>query len=165
MATQVGGPGPDEMRLLAARIRAADPALKAELRKNMKAAAGPLVAKVQQSILDMPSKHGGGLRKEVARTVTSQLSVQASGVHLAIVSYGARMPEGKTNLPAEMDRPTGWGHPVFERHSRRRQRKHWTWVRQRGKVGWFEDTISGEAKALRQAAQDAMDATARKIGT
>jgi hypothetical protein len=164
MATQVGGPGPDEMRLLAGRIRAADPTLKTELRKNMKAAAGPLVAKVQQSILDMPSRHAGGLRKDVARTVTSQLSIQKTGVHLAIVSYGARMPAGMTNLPALMDAPTGWGHPVFERHSRRRQRKHWTWVRQRGKPGWFENTISGEAKTIRQAAQDAMDATARKIG-
>jgi hypothetical protein len=165
MTAQVGGPGPDEMRLLAVRIRSADPVLKAELRKNMKAAAGPLVAKVQQSILDMPSKHAGGLRKDVARTVTSQLSVQKTGVHLAIVSYGTRMPEGMTNLPALMDAPTGWGHPVFERRLRRRFRREWTWVRQRGKPGWFEDTISGEAKALRQAAQDAMDATARKIGS
>jgi hypothetical protein len=152
------------MRLLAVRIRAADAGLRRELRQNMKAAAAPVVARVQQSILDMPSKHGGDLRREVAKTVTSRVSLAKTGVQLTILSSGSKMPAGKTNLPAEMDRATGWGHPVFERKSRRRQRKHWTWVRQRGKVGWFENAVAGEARQLRQAVQDAMDTTARKAG-
>lgn len=160
--TQVTGPGPAQMVLLAQRIRAADAGLRRELRKNMQAAAGPVVARVRQSILDMPSRHAGDLRREVAATVTATVSLAKSGVQLNIISDGRKMPAGKTNLPAEMDEPGGWGHPVFGRPTR--SRGEWTWVRQHGKTGWFEATIAGQAPQLRRAVQDAMDAAAAKAG-
>jgi hypothetical protein len=160
--TRITGTGPADMKALAIAIRTADKTLKAELRKNMRDAAGPVVRAVQRSILDMPSHHDGTLRREVAATVTSRISFLASGVQLNILSYGQRMPEGKTNLNAAMDRAGGWGHPVFARRSQSRAQR--TWTHQAGKPGWFEDPVTAKAPELRAAAQAAMDATKRKLG-
>src|SRR5215469_18941240 len=134
----IGGTGVNEMRALSARLRGADPKLRAALRRRMNGAAKPLTDKVKDSIMAMESHHDGTLRREIAGTVVSRVSMAGAGVQLTISSLGARMPEGKTNLPAETDRARGWGHPVFERHAVIRHRRHWTWVRQHGKPGWFE---------------------------
>lgn len=162
--TTVTGRGPEQMALLAARIRQADPVLQRQLRARMKDAAGPVVDAVKASILAMPSHHAGHLRDDVAKTVTARVSFLKTGVRLDITSNGARMPQGQGNMPALIDSATGWGHPVFLRHRTLRQRKHWTWVRQRGKPGWFEQPISDKAPDLRAAVEAAMDATARQAG-
>lgn len=163
MATRVTGTGPEEMKLLAARLREAPKSLRSKLRKEFRAAAGPTVRRVQASILDMPSVHGSvpgkvPLREAIARTVTASAAITASGVRLDIVSYGTRMPRGEQSLPKHTDSARGWGHPVFARRGRDR-----VWVHQHGKTQWFEDPIARSARAIQDACQRAMDSVAREL--
>jgi hypothetical protein len=163
MAVTVTGGGPAEMKLLAVRLREADPALQRELRRNMRAAAGPIVARVRASILSMPAVHGSPpgrvpLREALARTVNSSVRLTPKGVQADIVSLGSRMPRGEGNLNAYTGALRGWGHPVFEQRGREK-----VWVRQHGKPGWFERPITQAAPALKAAVQDAMDETKRKL--
>jgi hypothetical protein len=152
----VTGPGVPAMKLLAERLKEADPVLKRELRRNFRDAAEPVAGDVQQSILLMPSKHGGTLRREVAKTVTVRTSFASSGVRVAIESLGQRMPPGKQTLPHHLDSPKGWNHPVFG-HRR-------TWRHQMGKPGWFEVPITQNARQFRDAALAAIDAVERELG-
>jgi hypothetical protein len=153
---EITGTGPAEMKLLAARLHDADPALKRELRRSMRTAAGPVVAAVRASILSMPSHHDGSLRAGTARTVSSSVGLTRTGARLDIVSAGRKMPAGEDRLPGFLDSAKGWSHPVFGNRD--------VWVRQHGKPAWFERPPAVAAPALRRAVQDAMDATARKLG-
>lgn len=163
---KVTGPGPAELKALAERLREADPKLRLELRRNMRKAADPLVREVQASILAMPSVHGSppgrsSLRAAIARTVAASVGMTKAGVRVDIVSLGARMPQGEQNLNKLTDQRRGWGHPVFGRHWQ--TRKEWTWVRQFGRPGWFEGTISDHARDVQAQIQAAMDETKRKL--
>lgn len=156
MATRVTGTGPAEMKLLAARLKTADPALKRELRRNMRTIIAPTVARVRESILSMPSHHHGTLRAEIARTVSASTGITRTGVRLDILSSGRKMAAEKDRLPGFTDSARGWKHPVFGNRN--------VWVRERGKPGWFELTIMRSAPYAERAVQHAMDTTARKLG-
>lgn len=165
----VTGEGVPAMKLLAARLKEADPELKKELRRSFRDAAAPLAREVQQSILSMPSKHGGTLREEVARTVVVRTSFSAKGVRVQINSQGSKMPEGKQTLPRHMDSKKGWKHPVYGRRADTHPGGHgraWTWIKtpQYGKPGWFEDPIAENARTFRDAALAAIDAVEKKLG-
>lgn len=186
---KITGSGIEDMRALAVKLRAADPALKKELQKRFRAQARPVVRDVKQSILAMPAEHGGSkpgtvpLRAAIARTVGSSNRVTKNGIEVAVTSRGSRMPEGEETLPKHVDSARGWAHPVYARGSRfslgpSRARKYravptslrplvhqgrWTWVRQLGKPHWFEDPVLGHEARFRAAAQAAMDEIGRKL--
>lgn len=175
---EVTGSGVLDMKLLAAKLKEADPVLKRELRRNFRDAAEPVLGDVEQSILLMPSHHGGTLRREVAKTVVLRTSFSANGVRVNIDSVGSRMPPGKETLPQHLDSEKGWNHPVYgraeaEAESVALQKIHgkgfghgraWTWRKQFGKPGWFERPITDNARAFRSAALKAIDAVERKLG-
>jgi hypothetical protein len=181
---EVTGSGVLDMKLLAARLKEADPVLKRNLRRNFRAAAAPLVEDVKNSILTMPSHHAGKLREQVAGTVVLRTSFSSAGVRVNIDSLGARMPAGKGTLPHHLDSDKGWNHPVYPRGprftlrtSRARKYRHlaegkrplvkqgaWTWVHQEGKPGWFERPITDGAREFRDAALAAITAVERELG-
>jgi len=156
VATTVTGTGVSEMRILAAKLHAADADLKKNLRKQMRQAGKQIVPKVQRSILGMPAIRQEGLRQEVAASVYASVSLTKTQVQLAIVASGRRMPAGKRSLPARMDAAAGWSHPVFGHRDR--------WVRQHGKTGWFERPIAESAGDVRQACADAIGDTLKRLG-
>lgn len=153
---QVTGPGVLDMKLLAIRLKDADPALKRNLRRQLRDAAAPVAQDVRQSILDMPAAAQRGLRQETAATVRLSTSVTQAGISVQITSDGRKMPQGKGTLPRHLDSARGWKHPVFGNRDR--------WVRQMGKPGWFELPIAARARAFQAAAQQALDGTARELG-
>lgn len=177
---KVTGSGVLDMKLLAAKLKNADPVLKRELRRNFKAAAEPVIGDVEQSILLMPSHHDGTLRRQVAKTVAAGTSFTAAGVRVQIDSNGAKMPAGKGTLPHHLDSEKGWNHPVHGGRgaeavalmSRRILGKghgghgrRWTWVHQIGKPQWFERPIAQNAREFQNAAQRAIAETERHLGT
>lgn len=175
---KVTGPGVLDMKLLAARLREADPALKRNLRRAFKDAAEPVAGDVEQSILLMPSHHDGTLRRQIAKTITVKTSFSASGVRVSIESDGRKMPRGKETLPHHTDSAKGWNHPVWgraeaEAESVALQEIHgkgfghgrgWTWVKQFGKPGWFERPVIDNAREFRDAALKAIDEVERHLG-
>jgi hypothetical protein len=160
---QVTGDGVLRMKLLAARLKEADPALKRELRKKFRDAAQPLVEDVQKSILTMPSRRKEGtLRAEVAKTVVLRTSFSSAGVRVNIDSLGQKMPPGKDTLPRHLDSVKGWNHPVWGHGPRGKW--HWTRRRQHGKPGWFERPITDGAREFRDAALAAIAETGKHLG-
>lgn len=156
MATVTGG-GREEMRRLAAELKAADKTLRDNLRRQFREAAKPVVEATRNAILTSPSKHDGTLREEAARTVAAQVLMSGRQVQLNIVSRGSRMPEGKQTLNGYLNDSKRWKHPVYGHRK--------TWVHQRSHAeGWFTDTISGQQDDLRRAAEAAIGETARKLG-
>ena len=123
---KVTGPGVLDMKLLAARLKEADPVLKRELRRNFRDAAEPVAGDVQQSILLMPSHHGGTLRREVAKTVAVRTSFTAPGSACRSTRSAPRCRPGKDTLPHHLDSAKGWNHPVYARgpEAQSRSRQH-----------------------------------------
>lgn len=184
MARITGG-GVADMRELAVALKTADPKLKRNLRRRMRAAGRPIVGDVQRSILDMPSRdQTRTLRGEVAGTVGSSIRITAAGIRMDIVSQGSKMPAGMGTLPKHLDAAGGFAHPVFARGSRftmgpskaARYRKTpeaqrpqvkvgaWTWTRQHGKTQWFEEPVIRRYRELEAAMRDAMEDTRRELG-
>jgi hypothetical protein len=164
-AVTVGGNGPAEMRKLAVALREADPRLRRQLYRRMRATAAPVQHAVMRAALDMPAgKYHHGLREEIAKTIFVSVGATKSGVRMDVVSAGSRMPQGKETLPVHTDRRRGWGHPVFLHGTvARLPRADWTWVRQWGTPGWFEDSIAKAAGRERDAIQAAMDDVKREL--
>jgi len=160
--TVITGPGVVQMRELAVKLRAADPKLKNELRRQFRQISAPTVRRVQTSIMDMASVGGGGhLRAEIAATVSATTRITRNGVRLDIVSRGSKMPPGQEDeatMPKHVDARGGWGHPVFARRGR-----PVVWVRQYGKAQWFENPIMSAASTIAAAAQAALDDTLRQL--
>ena len=154
---QVKGDGVVRLKVLAGKLKEADPKLRRELRRKMSAEAGPLVRKVQRSVLDMRSAHSGdhSFREQLAGTVHAQVRSTRAGVQVEIISSGDRMPPGMGKLPEYTDRARGWGHPVYDGPPR--PRADWNWVRQVGKPGWFERPVAASHSDFKRAAQDAID--------
>jgi hypothetical protein len=159
---KVTGSGVLDMKLLAAQLKEADPALKRGLRKNFRDAASPVAEDVRQSILAMPSRHDGTLRAETARTITLSTSITRNGIRVQVSSLGNRMPAGKSTLPRHLDSVRGWNHPVWGRGPR--SRWHWTKRRQHGKPQWFERPIALNAREFQAAARQALNEVQRKLG-
>ena len=182
------GPGIVDMKALGVRLKDADPLLKRNLRKRLKAQAGPTVRDVQDAIRTMPvlgsrDDKPPSVREEIAKTVSASVGIGRRGVTLAIVSYGRKMPQGMEHLPALFDRAKGFKHPVFAQGARwtmgpSRARKYrdlpevwrpmvhrgrWAWAHQEGRPGWFELPVILNAPELRRAVQDAVSDTMRHL--
>ena len=131
-------------------------ALSRDLVRELRAVAEPAMRAAQAAILSMGSK---GKTVPSLRTTVAQhtkVRVRTSGKHpgVAIRADKNGMPRGFKNAPKRLNSAKGWRHQVFGTD---------TWVTQRGKPGWFDDTISAFKPAARKAAQEAMDNMARRI--
>lgn len=178
------GTGPAELKILAARLRTADPELKRDLRRRFRSAAGDAADAVQRSALALPAeKYQEGLRAQVAATIRVETRITRSGITVSIVSDGRRMPPGKASLPRHMDSPKGWSHPVFPQGPRFRLRPsraaryigiraskrplvhegNWTWVHEMSRPFWFEQPIMDRQRQLTDALQRAVNDTQAKL--
>jgi hypothetical protein len=188
---RVTGPGVTEMQLLAARLKGANPALRRNLARQLRAEAGPAAQAAQLAVRTAPARHRPGrgmphptaLRDEIAATVSVSVST-ARTVTVTITSTAAKMPPGKDTLPKHFDSSRGWAHPVFGRGDRFRlapshaaryrglpeeqrplvKRGNWRWVRQMGRPQWFEQPIADHAPEFRRAAEQAIADTVRELG-
>ena len=153
----IGGSGPRDMLVLAARLANADKDLRAQLSRRFRAAAEPVAADARQAILTAgPVHYERRLRAETAATVRTEVNLPVTGVRVSILSEGTKMPPDKANLPHLMD-VGHWRHPVFGDRQ--------TWVGQLSvRPGWFTLTCLAGAPAFNQAAVAAMDEVAQQIG-
>jgi hypothetical protein len=174
---RITGDGPDKMRELTAKLKTADPILKRELRRALKDAATPAADAARASILAMPGTKVGTppLRAAVAGSVVIRTSMTGL-IQVSIVAEPNRMPPGMGNMPKRLNQAT-FNHPVYgsrlgEQASVLLKKaggkggghgRAWTWVTQKGKQGWFDDSISKVGPEAQNKINDAMDATADYI--
>jgi hypothetical protein len=128
-----------------------------DLVRELTAVAEPALNAARASLMSMASESHAlpGLRATVARH--TRIRVRLSGKHpgVSIRADKSGMPRGFDNAPKRLNSARGWRHMVFGDAN--------TWVTQRGKPGWFDDTISTFKPAARRAAQRALDDVARRI--
>lgn len=145
-------------RLVAAmRAEADGRELSRDLVRELTAVAEPAMRAARSSILSMGSSSSllPGLRTTVAQhtKVRARLGGKHPGVSIRADKNG--MPRDFFNAPKRLNAARGWRHMVFGDSGE--------WVTQRGKPGWFDDTISTFKPAARRAAQQAMQDMARRI--
>lgn len=164
--------GQNQMAMLSRKLaKAADGS---ELRRNftrrLRAAARPVVEDMQHAIRTMNVRGvpGGGrkrrrqfmvvhrlrgspgLRATVARGVKFQMRTTGRDVGVRIWVDNSHLPWSQRNLPAHLDNPRGWRHPLFGR------RGSGEWFQQFG-TPYFRSTIARHERDLRRAAKAAVD--------
>lgn len=108
-----------QLRTVARRLRDMDDRKAGALfRRELRAAAAPLVPAVRASIGKIPSKSGGPRRGQLRRDMqrATKLYVRTSGplTGVVIMVDGRKMPAGEKSLPAyEEGTKPHWRHPVF----------------------------------------------------
>jgi hypothetical protein len=116
----------------------------------------PAIRASQAAIMSMPSstEQTPGLRSSVASHIHERvrLSGQHPSVGIAVDKSG--MPRSFRNAPKRLNARRGWRHKVFGGD---------VWVTQRGKPGWFDDTIAKFKPAAERAAARALDKVAARI--
>ena len=148
----------DLRKLVRALNREADgKELRRDLVEGLKTAVEPFAQLARSSILSMSSSGRYQVEPGLRESIASQIAVEAkTGGRNAGVSVIARkrgMPRGFRNAPKLTNRRT-WRHRVFGMD---------VWVNQRGKPGWFDDTLKRADPAAERAAKQAMDNVAKRI--
>jgi hypothetical protein len=174
---EIRGDGPRKMKELTVKLKTADPVLRRELRRALKDAAGGAADAARASILSMPGTKVGTppLRAAVAASVTVRVGL-ARAIQVSIVAEPNKMPPGEGNMPKRLNQAT-FNHPVYgsklgEQASVLLRKaggkggghgRAWTWVTQKGKQGWFDDSIAKAGPEAQAKISDAMDLTAEYI--
>lgn len=149
----------DLTRLVAALNAESDGrALRRDLRRDLRTAVEPAAAAAQASILSMGvgglTRAQPSLRTVVAAAVKVEVRTGVKRAGVAVVVKKHTMPRGFWNAPKRLNSRRGWRHPV---------RGTDAWVTQRGKPGWFDDTLEKAKPSTVRAAKAAMDGVARRI--
>lgn len=132
-------------------------ALTRDLVRELESVAEPALRAAKASLLGMAShsEQSPGLRNTVAEHTRTRVRLTGKHPGVSIRSDKVGMPRGFNNAPKRLNSAKGWRHMVFGDAN--------TWVTQRGKPGWFDDTISKFKPAARRAAQKALDDVAKRI--
>lgn len=150
----------DLHQLLAAlKAEATGKEFRKDLRAGLSLAVRPAVEAARASILGMGVRGVGesvpSLRATVAAATKMQVRLAGRRAGVSVVVKKSRMPRGFRNAPKRLNSRKGWAHPVFGDWSKK--------VWQRGKPGWFDDTLRDARPAVAVAAQRAIDNIAERI--
>lgn len=147
----------DLTRLVAA-LRAEEDGkeLSRDLVRRLRDVAEPALKAAKADLMTMGSSSQvlPGLRTTVTQHTKIRVRLGGRRPGVAIISDKNGMPRGFHNAPKRLNEKRGWRHMVFGEDR---------WVVQRGKPGWFDDTISRFKPAAQRAAQRALDDVARRI--
>lgn len=116
----------------------------------------PAVRAAQAAIMSMSSSTEltPGLRSSVASHTHARVRLTGQHPSVGIAVDKTGMPRDFPNAPKRLNSRKGWRHKVFGRD---------VWVTQRGKPGWFDDTIAKFKPAAERAAAKALDNVAERI--
>lgn len=116
----------------------------------------PAVRAAQAAIMSMSSSTEltPGLRSTVASHTHARVRLTGQHPSVGIAVDKTGMPRDFSNAPKRLNSRKGWRHNVFGRD---------VWVTQRGKPGWFDDTIAKFKPAAERAAGKALDNVAERI--
>lgn len=148
-----------QLRRVYAALRAEEDGkeLSRDLVRELRDVAEPAAEAARAAILSMGSHSEAlpGLRGTVAHhtRVKVRLTGKRPGVMVRVDKNG--MPRGFRNAPKRLNSARGWRHQVFGNPD--------VWVSQRGKPGWFDDTMKKFTAEAREAAGHALDKVAKRI--
>ncbi|GAA1065200.1 hypothetical protein [Streptomyces asiaticus] len=148
----------DDLRRVARELRRMDnPEIKKRFRKELRAAARPLVPKVRESIRSIPSGRGyspDGLRGALSKAVRLEVKTTGRQAGVAIRVDGRKMPSHMKSLPSMVEGKKRWRHPVFGNRD--------VWVTQT-KEPYFYSALRVAGPASRRAVSRVLDGITRDI--
>jgi hypothetical protein len=147
-----------DLRRVARELRRMDDAeLKKRFRRELRAAARPLVPRVRQSIRSIPSSRGyspDGLRGSLSKAVKLEVKTSGRQAGVAIRVDGRKMPSHMKSLPSMVEGKKRWRHPVFGNRE--------VWVDQ-PKEPYFYNALRTAGPAARRAVSRVLDGISRDI--
>lgn len=172
--------GGHDFRELAAKLRKAGgqgKALRSALTKTLRTEAKPLVEDLQDSVRKVQSKGVAGrgaarreefaargarrprakshaLRATIARSIRSRVQYSGKTYGLRVFVDASSLPQQERRLPAYLNRPQGWRHPVWGHRDR--------WVQQTGQP-WWDPVVARHKPRLRRAVAQAVNATLKQL--
>ncbi len=152
---------PKSLHLLvrALRSEADGKELRRDLIRGLRAVAEPAAMAARGAILSMGtggvSQAEPGLRTSVAAATKVVVRTGKNRPGVAVRVKKNTMPRGFRNAPKRLQSKKGWRHPVFGNRE--------IWVTQRGKPGWFDDTLRKAAPEARAAMGQVLENVARRI--
>jgi hypothetical protein len=107
----------EDLRRISRELRKMnDKEIKKRFRKELRAAARPLVPAVRRSIRATPSKRpytADGLRGRLSKATRLEVKTSGRQAGVAIRVDGRKMPPGQRGLPKAMEGLKRWRHPVY----------------------------------------------------
>lgn len=150
--------GGEELRRVSRELRRMDnPEIKKRFRKELRAAARPLVPKVRESIRAIPSARGyspDGLRGALSKATRLEVKTAGRQAGVAIRVDGRKMPSHMKSLPSMVEGKKRWRHPVFGNRD--------TWVSQ-PRHPYFYSALRAAGPASRRAVSKVLDGITRDI--
>lgn len=149
-----------ELKRTARQLRALnDKELTKRFRKELRAAAKPLVPAVRQGARQIPSKRGysaEGLRGRLSRAVKLEVKTTGRQVGVRVRVDGRKMPDKQGSLPAyiEGNKPR-WRHPVYGNRE--------VWVQQPARP-FFYKSLRMAGPLARGAVNRVLDGIERELG-
>lgn len=133
-----------------------DKELAKALRKEIRAAAKPVVADVKREVKALPTsgQYGSGVRAKTARGVGLRISAAKRGGSVTIVAADRNLPPRHKAMSRLLNREK-WRRPVGK------SKQTWIWQRS---TPYFEPSILRHRAALRRAVEDALDKAATALG-
>lgn len=159
------------------RLAANGNVVRKTLTKSLQKSVKPAVADVKRAVKAIDSKgvkgHGSrrrersyrvrnekgrfrqfGLRATVARLVRSRVKYSGNTVGVRVYVDAHQMPNKQRRLPAHLDNPKGWRHPVWGNRE--------VWSHQYGGP-YFKKTLAGHTPRVRAAAIRDVDTALREL--
>ncbi|HEY9375170.1 hypothetical protein [Streptomyces sp.] len=149
--------GEDLRRISTALRRMDDKELKKRFRKELRAAATPLVPVVRASIRNIPSSRGfspDGLRGQMVRATRVEVRTVGRDAGAAIRVDGRKMPDKRRSLPSMVEGKKRWRHPVYGNRA--------VWVTQTSRP-YFYRVVRPAGAASRRAVNRVLDGITRDI--
>lgn len=150
--------GGAELRRITAELRRMGGGeLTKKLRRNLRAAAQPMVPAVRASIMQIPTKgeKSTGLRRQMAKATRLELRTVGRQAGIAIRVDGRKMPSRRGTLPSYMEGTRKrWRHPVYGNRN--------NWVQQ-SPHPYFYNVVRNLGPKSRAAIQQALAEATREI--
>ncbi|AIJ26360.1 hypothetical protein [Amycolatopsis methanolica] len=131
-------------------------ALRRDLMRDIRAAAQPARQATRQAIRSVTSQgHAGrSIRSAIGQKIQVVAKTSGPAVGARVVARETPNVRGFRHAPRRFNSAKGWRHKVFNTGQE---------VHQRGKPGWFDETLAGRRNDFRRAVVDAMKKTADRL--
>jgi hypothetical protein len=146
----------DDLRRVTRELRRMDSReVTKRFRKELRAAATPLVPVVRASIQSIPSRTGdGSLRAAMSKAVRVEVRTTGRQAGIAIRVDGRKMPAHMKSLPSMVEGKKRWRHPVFGNRQ--------VWVQQPSKP-YFYKVVRPAGASSRRAVNRVLDGITQDI--
>ena len=132
--------------------------LRKEMARELRAALKPAVSDARSAVMTIPSSGAGrqspGLRQGIAKRIGTEIRLSGKSTGAKVKARRTPNLRGFDHAPKRTQSRRGWRHPTFGRD---------TWVTQRGRRRWFDDSTKKHSAKYRAAVKAVIDDFADRL--